>query len=100
MAGHEVVTARDGHGAVGAATAANFDLMITDLIMPDKEGIETIIELRKKHPSLKIIAMSGGGRGSAADYLEIATQVGAAGTLSKPFSTQTFLDAVNKALAI
>ena len=95
---HDVTTARNGNGALRAIADASFDLVITDLVMPDKEGIETIIEMRHLRPELPIIAMSGGGRGSATDYLDMAAQLGARKTLAKPFSTQALLDAVHEVL--
>jgi CheY-like chemotaxis protein len=95
---HEVTTAIDGRGALAAVATDTFDVVITDLIMPDMEGIETIMELRRIRPACKIIAMSGGGRGSADDYLDIAANVGAHMTLAKPFSPQQLLDAVQQVL--
>lgn len=95
---HEVTTAANGSEAIKLARASVFDLVITDLIMPEKEGIETILELRHISPSTKIIAMSGGGRGSAKDYLLAASQLGASRTLAKPFSRQELLDAIAAAL--
>ncbi len=71
---------------------------ITDLIMPEKEGIETIMELRKKWTGVKIIAMSGGGRVTAASYLGIARQMGAGAVLSKPFSNGELAAAINSLL--
>jgi len=68
--------------------------VITDLIMPDKEGLETIMELRAAQPDMKIIAMSGGGRNRPGDYLKVARQMGAAQVLAKPFSSQELLDCV------
>ncbi len=95
---HVVTTASNGNGALRAIAEATFDLVITDLVMPDKEGIETIIEMRHLRPELPIIAMSGGGRGNATDYLDMAAQLGAKKTLAKPFSTQALLDAVHEVL--
>lgn len=95
---HDVTTASNGNGALAAVAIGTFDLVITDLVMPDKEGIETIVEMRKLRPSLPIIAMSGGGRGNAADYLDMAAKLGARMTLAKPFSAQTLLDAVKEVL--
>ena len=95
---HDVTTASNGNGALAAIAAETFDLVITDLVMPDKEGIETIIEMRKLKPELPIIAMSGGGRGNASDYLDMAAQLGAKRTLAKPFPAQTLLDAVREVL--
>jgi DNA-binding NtrC family response regulator len=75
-----------------------FDLVITDLIMPEKEGMETIIELTGEYPQLKIIAMSGGGRVSPHDYLETAKRLGASRTMAKPFSYSEFIDTVRELL--
>lgn len=97
---HEVTTARDGNLAIAAVTNGTFDLVVTDLVMPDKEGLETIIEIRRLKPELKIIAMSGGGRGSADDYLEMAAVLGASKTLAKPFSSHELLAAVTEVLAM
>jgi CheY-like chemotaxis protein len=95
---HEVTTASNGQEAVQLARNQNFDLVITDLIMPEKEGIETIIEIRLMSPGIRIIAMSGGGRGSAQDYLSAALVLGASQSLSKPFSRQDLLNAIEKVL--
>jgi CheY-like chemotaxis protein len=84
--GHTVTEARNGKEGTRLYRSVAADLVLTDLIMPEKEGIETIMDLRKDFPGVKIIAMSGGGRVSAADYLRIAQQVGAGRILSKPFS--------------
>jgi DNA-binding NtrC family response regulator len=97
-AGHTVVAATDGFKALVALESAAFDLVITDIIMPRKEGIETIMELRRRHPGLKIIAMSGGGRVGAWSYLELADKLEAFETLEKPFSGATLLAAVDAAL--
>ncbi len=98
-AGHEVTPATNGIEAMNRADSQAFDLVITDLIMPDKEGVQVIMELRKKHPGVKIIAMSGGGRVNAEDYLAIARRLGAAKTLSKPFTGDELLGAVAEVIA-
>jgi len=97
-AGHTVVTASDGFKALAAVEARNFDLVITDIIMPGKEGIETIVELRRRYPLLKIIAMSGGGRVGAMSYLEMAEKLGAILTLEKPFNRAVLIEAVTTVL--
>ena len=71
------------------------DLVITDLIMPEKEGIETINELRLDFPDIKIIAISGGGNIGADNYLSLAKNLGADMTLSKPFTRDDLTKAVN-----
>ncbi|HSI09645.1 MAG: response regulator [Rariglobus sp.] len=98
-AGHTVVTASDGHRALVAVKAGGIDLVITDIIMPRKEGIETIVELRTNYPLLKVIAMSGGGRVGALSYLEVAEKLGALHTLEKPFNAATLLAAVKMVLS-
>ena len=98
-AGFEVVEAANGVEGVSAYRRAPTDLVITDLIMPEKEGVETILELRREFPSARIIAMSGGGRSGARDYLAIAARLGARRVVAKPFSRQEILDVVQATLA-
>ena len=74
------------------------DLVITDIMMPGKDGLETIRELRRLDPKVRIIAMSGGG-GPGVGYLELAAMLGAAGTLPKPFTKGSLLTAVDRVLA-
>ena len=69
-------------------------MVITDIVMPEKEGIETIIEIKQTWPQIKIIAISGGGRICAEDYLHIARELGADITLKKPFTRPELLGAV------
>jgi YesN/AraC family two-component response regulator len=95
---HEVTTAANGVEAMKLVMRGKFDLVITDLVMPEKEGLETILEIRKILPELKIIAMSGGGRGSAYDYLKIASKIGADRTLTKPFSGDELREAISATL--
>ncbi|MET0262637.1 MAG: response regulator [Rariglobus sp.] len=97
--GHTVTEASDGRHALEVYQAAEFDLVLTDLIMPGKEGIETILALRKINREVKIIAMSGGGRVTSMDYLDIARQVGAKRLLKKPF-TQRELQVTIQSLQI
>lgn len=97
-AGHTVVTAVNGAKALAAMKAGGFDLVITDIIMPDKEGLETIMELQQIDPLIKIIAMSGGGRMGARSYLELAEKLGAIHVLEKPFNSATLISAVTTAI--
>ncbi len=97
-AGHEVVAAGNGKEAFEIFQSRPVDLMVTDLIMPGQEGIETIIQFRQRYPKVKIIAMSGGGRTGAQNYLDLARKLGANLTLSKPFSNSDFLTGVNGVL--
>ena len=98
-AGHEVTAAAGGAEALKLSCKGPYDLVITDLIMPDKEGLETIMALRRQIPATKIIAMSGGGRNSGKDYLAIARLLGAQRTLAKPFTQAELLVAVADVLA-
>ena len=92
--GHEVIEADDGQKGLNSHAAGGLDLVITDLVMPGKEGIETIIELRKRDPGVLILAMSAGGIARASDYLRIASKVGADRVLEKPFSAADLAEAV------
>lgn len=93
-AGYAVTEAGHGREALKLHKLQPADLILTDLIMPEMEGIETILELKRLQPGVKVIAMSGGGRVNASDYLNLAAALGAARTLSKPFSESELLDAV------
>ncbi len=98
LAGHTVLQAGDGRQGVDLFHATSVDLVLTDLVMPGKEGVETIIELHRERPELPIIAMSGGMPRSAM-YLEIAAKLGARRALAKPFSPQELLKAIDEVLA-
>lgn len=97
--GYEVRDAADGKAGMSLFREKPADLVITDIIMPEKEGIETILELRRDFPSAKIIAMSGGGRLGPEQYLESAKNLGAQRILTKPFSKENVLEAVRNLLA-
>ena len=98
-AGYEVQVAIDGIEASNFYRSHPTDLIITDLIMPGKEGLEIIMELRKDYPRAKIIAMSGGGRSGTMSYLKVAKAFGAQEVLEKPFPNQEILEAVRRVLA-
>ncbi|MCP4220030.1 MAG: response regulator, partial [bacterium] len=97
--GFEVIDAADGKIGLNIQRTQPVDLVITDLIMPEKEGIETIRELRKDFPHLRIIAISGGGRVGPDGYLTVAKAFGADRALCKPFDLKTILEAVKELLA-
>ena len=99
-AGYNVVQAADGDEGLAHHRAQNFDLIITDLIMPDKEGIQIIRELRKDNSKVRIIAVSAGGRGGATDYLKWARLMGAKKCLRKPIKREDLLAAVSEVLAL
>lgn len=98
--GHTVDEAPNGELALAAHRRQASDLVITDLVMPEKDGLEMIIELRRMDPAVKIIAMSGGGRtlGPGQLYLESARLFGAHRLLSKPFTAAALLKAVSDLL--
>ena len=96
--GYEVVEAADGKTGMRLFKESPADLVITDLIMPEKEGIETIMDLRREYPHVKIIAMSGGGIIQAEDYLGMARGVGADRVFEKPFGVADMLKAVSELL--
>jgi CheY-like chemotaxis protein len=93
--GHTVVEARNGKEGVALFPHAAADVVITDIVMPEKEGLEVLMDLQKKQPSVKIIAISGGGRVSPEDYLRTAKALGAAKVLAKPFSNEDLLAAIH-----
>lgn len=97
-AGHAVLEAANGEEALRIFDGSAVELVVTDIIMPEMEGIETIKELLQRNPKLEIIAISGGGRANIADYLEFAKKLGANSALSKPFRKEELLKAVNAAL--
>ncbi|HZZ20633.1 MAG TPA: response regulator [Opitutaceae bacterium] len=96
--GHVVTEARNGVEGLQMFAASGSDLVITDIVMPDKEGLEVVMELRAGPNPPRIIAMSGGGRQSPTDYLRLAKHLGASTVLSKPFSSETLMAAVNSLL--
>lgn len=93
--GFEMESASNGEDAVELAMANPFDLILTDLIMPEKSGFQTITALREIRPETAIIAMSGGGWNADSDcYLRVASKLGATRTLAKPFDKATLLAAI------
>jgi CheY-like chemotaxis protein len=98
--GYEVTSASNGAEAIEAIGKTSFDVVITDLLMPEKDGIEVIGELRRRQPHARIVAMSGGGRGSREHYLQTAKGLGAHALLGKPFSVTELGAALDTALAV
>jgi CheY-like chemotaxis protein len=97
-AGHSVVSAEDGIQAPKVLASQPIQVVITDLLMPERDGLEFITEIRKKFPSVKIIAMSGGGHIARDSYLRIAKNFGAHVLLEKPFSQSGVLGAIETVL--
>lgn len=96
---HEVKDARNGMEAMAFCERVIPDVVITDLVMPEREGLETIIALRQIAPDVPIIAISGAGGCEAGIYLKIARRLGARQTLAKPFDSAEILRAIDDALA-
>jgi CheY-like chemotaxis protein len=97
-AGYEVVEACNGREGLRRYLATPADVIITDLLMPEQEGLETIEALRQYNPAAKIVAISGGGRLETLDYLRVAKQLGAQIVLRKPFGRDELLEAVHEVL--
>ncbi|MBD3226438.1 MAG: response regulator [Caldithrix sp.] len=99
--GYEVFEAENGSEGLQIMRdhVDEVDLVITDIIMPDKEGIETIQELKRDYPDVRILAISGGGKVHPEGYLGLAKAMGANDTLSKPFIKQDLIDAVENAMS-
>ncbi len=97
-AGYETLEATDGRAGLDLLSRNPVDLLITDLIMPEMEGVELILQLRHSHPHLRIIAISGGGRVAPEGYLEVARACGAAKVLAKPFEIEQLLSCVKELL--
>ncbi len=98
-AGHQVSEAGNGAEGIDSYEQDQPDLIITDILMPEKEGIETIIALHRADPDLPIIAISGGGRLEATDFLSSAEKLGARHALWKPFRRNQLLSAVSESLS-
>jgi YesN/AraC family two-component response regulator len=96
--GHTVVTASNGVEGLKRFAEQAFDLVVTDIIMPDKEGIEMILDMRKRKPETKIIAISGGGRTGNVEFLDMAASVGAMAMLKKPIPLAKFLSVLTESL--
>lgn len=100
-AGYEVLEADNGKSGIELFRRTSADLAMVDIFMPEKEGIETIRELRKGDPELKILAVSGGILGhDPHHYLNIAQMLGANGSLEKPFKQDRLLEVIGKMLEL
>jgi CheY-like chemotaxis protein len=97
-AGYEVIQAADGSEAVRLWRDRGGDLVITDLHMPEKDGIQTIIELLSHSPGVRIIAMSGGGQTKRLDLLGNVALLGSVLTIEKPFTLSEMMTMVSRAL--
>jgi DNA-binding response OmpR family regulator len=97
--GYQVLSAEDGARGMVLFRSEQPDLVITDIIMPEQEGIQTITEMRRAKPDAKIIAISGGGRIGNTDFLQIALVLGAMDVVPKPFDPDELLLVVSACLA-
>src|SRR5438105_12106054 len=98
-AGHSVLRCENGRKAVEFLAHEHADLLITDIIMPEMDGVETVRAARQLQPALPILAMSGGGSFDPADYLGIARAFGATDIMPKPFRPSDLIERVEKLLA-
>lgn len=97
-AGHQVVEAADGREGLERYRENPTDLVITDILMPHREGLDTIMTLKQEYPDAKIIAISGGGKIDKQKLLAWAAKSGAQELLAKPFKSKEIVDAVRRVL--
>jgi len=97
-AGYTITKASNGNEAVRLYRQVPPDLVITDLLMPEKDGLEVIVEIKRDFPDARIIAISGGGNLKAEEHLEAAIEIGALRAIRKPFSSIDLLGAVQEVL--
>jgi len=97
--GHSVLRCENGRKAIDYLEHGHADLLITDIIMPEMDGVETVRAARRLQPLLPILAMSGGGSFGPADYLGIARAFGATAVLAKPFRPAELVELVASLLA-
>jgi CheY-like chemotaxis protein len=97
--GHAPTSAADGEEGLRTLQSGSFDLVLTDILMPEKDGLRFIEELRLTHPFIPIVAFSGGGHWLNVDYcLQAARSLGATMVLPKPFDRQQLVDAIETAV--
>jgi len=97
--GFTVVEAKNGNDPVISEEIKDTDVLVTDILMPESDGIELLMKTRQSHPDLPVIAYSGGGRISSNDYLETAATLGARATFQKPFDENRLAEAIEAAAA-
>jgi len=99
VSGYSVTEARNGKECIDLQKISPFDLIITDILMPEKDGIETIIHLKRDYPGIKIVAISGGGNMDINEALKFAQEFGADRILAKPFSDEQLIEVVAEQLS-
>ena len=97
--GYDVFEATNGKEGITAFRRLQTDVVITDIIMPEVEGVETILNLRKEFPDVKIAAISGGGRNAPEGYLVMAKKLGAEFVMEKPIDRKLFLEKLEQLTA-
>jgi CheY-like chemotaxis protein len=97
--GYQVRTATGGRKGLEQLASGGIDLVLTDIIMPELDGIEAIRKIRADHPDLRVIAMSGGGQIDKADFLHMAEALGADAVLEKPVRSERLLELVESVMA-
>jgi CheY-like chemotaxis protein len=95
-AGFATVEATNGLEAIEILRTTKADMAVVDIIMPDQEGLSTIVQIKKEWPHIRVLAVSGGGRGLAEDYLTFARELGADDVLPKPFREAEFIQRIRK----
>jgi DNA-binding NtrC family response regulator len=95
---YDLVDAGNGIEALACLEKQPVDLILTDIIMPDSDGIELVMALRRSRPGMKVIVMSGGGRVRAGHYLDLARRLGAAYVIEKPFDAATLCRVIKEQL--
>lgn len=98
-AGHKVATVVNGRKASEILLREKFDLLITDVLMPERDGIELIAEVKTKYPAMRVVVMTAGGQIPIEDYLLIARRLGAHALMPKPFTGTRLLDVVAATMA-
>lgn len=96
--GHEVTECKDGTDGLRHFKKGLTDLVILDVILPEKDGFETLNDLRQQDPQVNVLAISGGFAPGAVNVLHIAQRLGAREILAKPFELKVFLKVVNQLL--
>jgi DNA-binding NtrC family response regulator len=99
-AGFRVLTARDGVQGLRAFRKHSPAVVVTDILMPEKDGIGLIMQMRRERPKVKVIAISGGGRVGNSDFLTVAGKLGADTAMPKPIDTDKLVDTIRHYLAL
>ena len=96
--GYRVTEAVNGYEGIKVVEADPPDLVLTDIIMPEQDGLQTIVEMRRRFPTIRIIAISGGGAMSPDDLLRVSKKLGASGCLIKPFTNESLRIEIERVL--